>query len=396
MNAGKISPFFALCFTLLLATGCTSPQDLLEKGDYDRAVSLALKKLAGKKKKAKYVVALEEAFEKANQRDLYWAERLKKENRAENWADIHEIYAKIRRRQDAIRPLLPLIDDDGIQAKFQFVRIDDLELEAKKKAADYHYSEAQRLLDQAKRGDRLAARNAYEELDQLNRYYQNYKDQAVLEQQALDLGNTRILLKLENNAGVVLPYALEDELLRFPIQGLNSRWQTYLTRSEPKSPPHYQVVINFTNIVVSPERVKERAFEESREVQDGFEYVLDNNGNVLKDSLGNDVKVPRKIWVRAQVLETLQSKEASVAGYIELYDMTNNNLLERKPLRADALFENYASTFRGDRRALSTSSKQRIGNRPVPFPSSESLLIQAADELKPVIKSILTNNRKLI
>ncbi|MCB9288621.1 MAG: hypothetical protein H6560_15035, partial [Lewinellaceae bacterium] len=50
-------------------SSCTSPQKLLESGNYDQAVYLAVKRLSGKKnKKDKYVLALEEAFEKANER----------------------------------------------------------------------------------------------------------------------------------------------------------------------------------------------------------------------------------------------------------------------------------------------------------------------------------------
>ncbi|MEK7256629.1 MAG: hypothetical protein AAB316_17880, partial [Bacteroidota bacterium] len=60
------------------------------------------------------------------------------------------------------------------------------------------------------------------------------------------------------------------------------------------------------------------------------------------------------------------------------------------------IFENYAATFDGDKRALTEESKKKIGNRPLPFPTSESLVLQAADLMKPIIKEKIARSRVLI
>ena len=99
--------------------------------------------------------------------------------------------------------------------------------------------------------------------------------------------------------------------------------------------------------------VKEREFEEVKEIEDGFEYVLDSRGQRFERFLGNDVKVPRKVLIRARVFETFQTKVASIDGRLEFYDARNGNLIDSKPWRRYAIFENYASTFRGDKRVLS-------------------------------------------
>ena len=153
--------------------------------------------------------------------------------------------------------------------------------------------------------------------------------------------------------------------------------------------------MNITNIEVTPSLVKEREYREEKEIKDGFEYILDENGNVMKDSLGNDIKVDRYVEIQAWVLETFQQKMANVSGQLEFYDTRTNELIDRKTLVADAIFENYASTFEGDRRALSRESKRRIGNRPLPFPTNEALLYDAAQSLKPIIKEKLSRTRLL-
>lgn len=382
---------------LILFSSCTSPQKLVESGNYDQAVYLAVKRLAGKKnKKDKYVLALEEAFHKANERDMRLAERLRREGRPDNWPKINEAYRRVRSRQERVAPLLPLISKEGIRANFQFVKVDELEYESRQKAAGYHYARAQEWLEDARLGDKLAARRAYDELDNINQYFRDYKDKAALQQTARQLGTTHVLVRLENRSRSILPVTLEREIRRIGVGGLNSFWQAYYTEQARGVDFDYEVVMKISNLEAGPNVVREREFEEVKEIEDGFDYVLDSRGNVMKDSLGNDVKVPKKVLIRARVFETYQTKVASIAGRLEFYDLHTGDLIDSKPLAADAVFENYASTFRGDKRALSEEACRYLGNRPQPFPSDEALLMTAMEQLKPVIKSRIAETRKLI
>ncbi|MCB9042073.1 MAG: hypothetical protein H6557_36110 [Lewinellaceae bacterium] len=385
---------FLLLFVL---SSCTSPQKLVESGNYDDAVYLAVKRLSGKKnKKEKYVLALEEAFQKATVRDMRLAERLKREGLPENWPKINDAYRRIRNRQERVAPLLPLISKEGIRADFRFVKVDELEYESRQKAADYHYASAQEWLEDARQGDKLAARRAYDELDKIDQYFRDYKDKAALKNTAHQLGTTHVLVKLENRSRSILPAALEQEVRRISVRDLSSFWQAYYTEQARGVDFDYEVVMKVTRLDAGPNLVKEREFEEVKEIEDGFEYVLDSRGNVLKDSLGNDVKVPKKKLIRARVFETYQTKVASIDGRLEFYDARTGNLIDSKPLAADAVFENYASTFRGDKRALSEEACRYLGNRPLPFPSDEALLMTAMEQLKPAIMNRIAETRKLI
>jgi len=394
------SSSFPILFSLLVAlvfTSCSSPQKLVEHGRYDQAVEVALRRLSGKKKKkAKHVMALESALNRANQRDMNEAERLKRQGRPENWPRINDLYQSIRHRQSKVEPLLPLISYEGIKANFRFVKVEGLENESRKKAAEYHYARAQRLLEDARRGDKLAAREAYQELDEIDGYFERYRDKEELKNLAREQGTTRIMVKMENDARVVLPAALERDMEALNVRDLNTFWQAYYTDQVSDLKMDYEVVMRITRVDISPELIKERSYEESREVQDGWRYVLDENGNVAKDTLGNDIKEPRMITVYAQVLEQYQSKVAALGGSLEIYDKRTGERIDSHPMSAEAVFENYASTFRGDKRALSTDSKQRIGNRPQPFPSSEALLFEAAEQLKPFMKQQVASMRRLI
>ena len=383
--------------TLFFSTSCSSPQKLLETGNYDKAVTNSLKKLSGKKKKkVKHVQALEEAFAKATERDMNRADQLKQENRQENWEEIYEIYRRIERRQNKVKPLLPLVDQDGVKANFRFVRVDGLINESKEKSADYLYSRSLELIEDAREGNKVAARKAYNQLEKIDRFYRNYKDKSDLKAIARDLGTTHILLEAKNVAPVYLPSNMEDEISRISLRGLDSFWKKYHTSASAHPEFDYKVLVKITNVDVSPGFVKEREYEDTKEIEDGFEYVLDQNGNVMKDSLGNDIKVPKVVTIRARVIETYQSKVARMNSRIEVIDLQTNNLVETKNVSVDAIFDNYASTFYGDKRALSSTSRRRIGNQPLPFPSDEALLFDAAQKLRPIIKDRLSQTRVFI
>ena len=84
-----------------------------------------------------------------------------------------------------------------------------------------------------------------------------------------------------------------------------------------------------------------------------------------------------------------------MSGQVDYIDNGTRNLLDSDQLSVNSVFDNYASTFRGDRRALSNESLQRIGNQPMPFPPDETLLLQAANLLKPLLKQQIARNANL-
>jgi phage major head subunit gpT-like protein len=68
-------------------------------------------------------------------------------------------------------------------------------------------------------------------------------------------------------------------------------------------------------------------------------------------------------------------------------------VVDTRPLGAETFWENYAATFRGDERALSNDTRQRIGNRPSNFPDDAWMLLDAARRLRPNILDQLRQAR---
>ena len=51
----------------------------------------------------------------------------------------------------------------------------------------------------------------------------------------------------------------------------------------------YAVMVKLNSIMVSPDETKDTDEVFNKRISDGFEYVLDANGNVMKDTAGNDI-----------------------------------------------------------------------------------------------------------
>jgi hypothetical protein len=381
----------------LLLYACYTPAKLLERGDYDAAIQLSVNQLAGKKeKKEVYVAALEESFAKATQRDMERAERLKSSGRPEDWQQVYQIYRGIDARQALIEPLLPLVDRSGKKANFRFVRTDELAKEAREESAAFLYRDALRLMDLARRNrDRNAAREALQQLEKIEQYYRSYRDRDALMAEARVLATTFVLVNMENRAPVILPAGLEQEILQLGFGNQQGQWRVFHSSPQEGVRYDFQVTYELLSVEVSPGMVKERQYEDTREVDDGFSYVLDERGNVKKDTAGNDIKIPKTKIIKALVLENYQFKSARLGGRLVFFDNRTNSLVEVQDLGAEAIFENYASTFKGDEKALSEDTRRRIGNRPLPFPSDEYMVLEAARRLKPVLRDKLERTRLL-
>lgn len=397
MNTG-IRIFFHLFLLSFVLTACHTAQKFAESGDYDSAIDFCVRKLQGKsKKKTEYVQGLEVAFQKAQARDLAAIEHLIAENRPEIWERVNAIHRDIRDRQNKIIPLMPLKSKDGYAARFEMIDISRLESESRQKAADHLYNLAKELITKGERGDKLAARDAYYALCDLEtRYYRDFKDKNDLMATARDLGTSYILFEMKNQSNTVLPRMFAERLMNIGKQELDSEWKAYFFEEKSGVQYDYKATFKVRNIDISPERINERAYIDEKEIEDGFEYVLDAKGNVLKDTLGNDVKRPRYVRIRANVVEVYQTKAARLTGYVEIYDLSRKVMMDTRDMGTEVLFENYASTFIGDERALSRDSRGRIGNRPQPFPADEDMLVQAAERIKPNLREELRRNRAIL
>ena len=359
-------------------------------GNYDQAISTAIKKLStnkNAKRKQNYVLMLRDAYIKATQRDLETIEHLKKDSNPEMFRDIFEHYVNLDSRQESIKPLLPLAVD-GKEITLNFNNYSSEIAAARDNVSNYIYEKSIDLLES---DNKLTIREAYNELRYLDNINPNYEDTRDLLEEAHQRGMDYVIVSINNDTQQVIPARLEEELLNFDTYGLNKFWSTYHANKNPELKYDFAMQLNLRGINISPERIKERQIIREREIVDGWEYKLDRNGNVLKDSLGNDIKLDKIVNVRCILNEVTQFKTSQVVGNVVYLDLQSNQVLDTFPIDSNFVFENIFVRIRGDKRALIKEDRLLLNNRRVPFPSNEQMVFDTGEDLKLRLKQIINS-----
>ena len=382
-----------LSVVLLLLIACNTKKQVevaVNSGNYDRAINTALDKLRKNKDKKRnydYAIMLQDAYYKVVERDLENIAHLKKDQNPETFRNIYELYLDLDARQEAIKPILPL-NVNGKNIRFTFNDYSNDIISSKTQLADYLYEKGLNLLES---DDKQTIRQAYSELSYLERISPNYENTRDLLSEAHERGKDRILVSILNNTQQVIPQRLEAELLNFDTYGLNKFWSEYHANKVPNLNYDYAMHLNLKQIDVSPERVNQREFLREKEVVDGWEYEKDRNGNVVKDSLGNDIKYEKIIKVRGRLYETIQTKSAQVIADVVYIDAQSNQPVDTFTIDSGFVFEHIFARYKGDKRALNKEDMQLINNRLLPFPSNEQMVFDTGEDLKLQLKGIINS-----
>lgn len=381
----------SVVFSVLIACNTKKQvEQAVNTGNYDQAITTALNKLKtnkDKKRKYDYVIMLQDAYYKVVERDLNTIKHFKKDQNPELLRNIFELYSDLNARQEAIKPILPLYVN-GKNITFNFNDYSNEILASKNKLADYLYEKGLELLES---DDKRLIREAHSELLYLDRISPNYENTRELLTEAHERGKNYILVSINNTTQQVIPVRLEEELLNFDTYGLNKFWSEYHANAEPKRKYNFAMQLNLKQINISPERIREREFLRELEIADGWEYEKDRKGNVVKDSLGNDIKYEKFIKVRGRLYETIQTKTAQVIGDVVYLDNENRQTLDTFTIDSGFTFEHIFARYRGDKRALLPEDRQLLNNRRLPFPSNEQMIFDTGEDLKLQLKDIISS-----
>ena len=141
---------------------------------------------------------------------------------------------------------------------------------AKAKATEYAYAKGEQRLAL---NNRFEARKAHSRFLEVKTYDQYYKDVDNKLAEAKFKGTTNIYFKIVDNSQIFAPMGLIEKILRINMDQLNDTWKNYDTRTDTNQLYHYSIFLNLKLIDVSPEEVKENNYKESKEVEDGFDYI---------------------------------------------------------------------------------------------------------------------------
>ncbi len=388
----KKSLLFAIVITIL-ASGCGSSKKQLESGNYDAAIDKAVKQLRKDSNDDKQIEILESAYRISNDRDNERIRLLKAEGKPGNWDEIYVVYKRMYDRQAYVKTVTPV---NGKTRSFDVTYVDYMNemVFAKRKAADFYYGHGQELM---KNKTKESYRQANAEFMRAKEYVGDYEGIDNLITESRYLGMSRVLITVQNQSIINFPQEFTNSLLALDLPRLNSEWVEYHPEVlDENTQFDYVVYINVKNVAVSPDLVAQRDSAIKRDIEDGFSYVLDKNGNVMRDSLGNDIKVKKYKTVQCALIETVQTKRCRIDGEVEIVGLNPNRLLKKDPIGADSYFEHVSARAIGDVAALSPAQLERTRGGQVPFPTDVDMILRTSDALKMAIRGIVQNNRRFI
>ena len=387
--------FLLLSVLVSVLVSCSAKKQMesaISHGNYDLAISEALRKLKNnkdKKRKQDYIVMLEDAYYKVLEQDLQDIAHLKKDGNPEQFKTIYNIYLDLQARQNAIKRVMPL----QINGKTLHLNFNDYSSEI----VDYRYKTSEYLIDEGiallDSKDKYNARKAYDIFSYIESINPNFEETRSLMTEAHQKGIDFVNVSVVNETHQIIPQQLEAELLDFNTYGLNEFWTVYHSNIDKSIDYDFGMQLQLKQINISPERVNERQQLREKQIVDGWEYLLDDAGNIAKDSLGNAIKIDKIINVRARFVEIIQTKSAQVIANVVYTDLRQNQIIDNFTIDSGFVFENLFGRFRGDQRALNENDRNLTRQRQVQFPSDIQMVYDTGEDLKLKLKGIIGSYR---
>jgi len=385
---------FTFLLVALLMSACGSTTKSLQQGNYDEVVNKSVKKLI-KNPDAEDAAEMDRAFRLANERDLERIKYLKTENNPDNFDEIFNRYNMLKERQRQVRTVTPLTVD-GKTYSYEYVDYDAEMIASKRKAADYFYNNGKGLMDNAL--TKQDYRDAYYQLSKASEYSGGqFENIDGLIYDARMKGISRVIVEVKNQTPLQLPPMVEEDLISFDTRGLGNEWVEYHFKNVDENATYdYAVFVKLLSIMVSPDGIKDTDQIFTKNISNGFEYVLDSKGNVMRDTAGNDIKVQKFKEITCTLIETYQFKDVEIRGEVEILSINPDRLIQKEPFGATNHFEHFSARSIGDEGALTEEALAMTQQEKIPFPTDVDMVLLCTETIKPAIRNAIYANRQYI
>ena len=380
-----------LSLTLLSCGSTQTATNQIQSGNYTDAFNTAaaqLNKDKSKKSNQKLIPILKESYSKAAKADLNEIKALEKQNTPESLKKIYGNYLNLDIRQDEVRALQPLYYE-GKEITFSF---DDYSDKIKNSKSNYSaslYANAMAAL----KGNQLEARKAYKYLEDLNYIDPTYKKNLNdLLQKAKDKGSSFVLVTLKNNVKNISNDSIKD-LASINSANFTNQWIIFHNTKQRNINYNYQVDISLDKLTFQPEKTLQETVAQEGKIQDGWQYQLDSNGNVMKDDKGNDIKVAKYKVVKAEVTLYQQNKSSKLDGNIIIKDLTHRKTVSTNPTFGEAKFQHLYGKYRGDQRAIEQKYYEALQAKEVPYPQDFEFIKYSIRDFKIKLNGLMSQQQ---
>ena len=328
----------ALLLAALLAS-CNTTKKLYEAQEYDQVIQRVAPEVCKGKTNTRDINMVAASYHKANQADHERIQALKATGQPDVWPEIYQRYCSMKGRNEALKCFPKKVKKGMNYVKLD---LDDDMLFARNKAESFLVAKTNQLLST---GSKTDAEEAATYITQLRRTNAENKNLPNLRKKQTLLTADEITLNLASE--MKLDKTIENTVLAFDAGEIP--FDVVRTKSSSAL-----VTVTIKNVTVSPVRLDEVSFKES-----------------------NGTK-------NVEVTDHSQNKSATISGNIEYRD-NEGKPIGLVPFEAKSVFKNDYTTIKGDREACSPETLNRLNSKPIPVPTDESLLLDAAKKLNDLI-----------
>lgn len=379
-----------ICTIQIIFSGCYTPQSLLKSSKYEACVEESYKKLLKKKQKEKHVTTLEKAYPLFTKTINNEIDDLSKDRSPDAVKVVIEKLKKVDLQQSKIQTLLPLYAE-GRTISFPLVDYKSRIARLSEDAKDKWYDLALSLM---KQGTKSSFRKAAAELKKVEAMDKYYKDVNSLLDKANAKGKHKAKINFKNTSDWTLNNSQTQKLNKMKLNFSNSNWLELSKVAIKKEEENFNINIIFQEANISDESVKKINTTTVIDTLVTEQYLKDKNGNVVKDSLGNDVTTKVFEKIKCDVTEYTQSKGAEVVAVIGISDYKSNKIImDSYAIKAYHTFEHSYYELDGNEKALEGNTTYRNAKKikKKEFPSKSELIKQALTNLKPKIEEKLAS-----
>ena len=370
----------AIIYTLVitfLISSCNTIEKMVQKGQYDEAFTYSVNYMRrAKKRKLKYVKAMEESYRRLNERDLATIERLTKSYSASDWEVAINFYDRINNRQRLVSGLIPLTSKEGYTATFDINNFSEDVQQLHVKLADFYYKRGSNLLKGYSTKDKGAARQAFRMFGRCRKHIPNFKDVRLRMKDAKEKGIVHIAVEYIDASGLAYGRDVLEKLNGNNLNKLNTTWKRFYPYREGEEYDYY-VVFQLHDIYFGTNEEYVDRVTHSKKIHDGYDIIVhktivkeeipntvqcvtlkDKNGKVKNEKKYREVekiveeKVERYIEVYADVVTITRSKTSNLDAIMMVYNATKEQPEYKKDIACRDSFCDKAQRVEGDSRAV--------------------------------------------
>ncbi len=361
--------------SVLFLFACSSPNKMIQQGQYDEAISSLVAKLEKHPGNTKAVQQLGLAYQLANEVDLNQIKDLKISGQPDIWGEVYKTYKSLDARQESVNSL-----PDEVKAQMDFTSKDYQPhlKESSLKACDYYYALASKNLISDNQEGLPEAIHNLTEIDKLN---PDYKDVQELLAKFHVAEPIIVYYRVKNKYPGELPSSMLGVINSINLGVFNRSGLTLLDKKPKDGEYQYYAELKIQDVLIAPENTEEIYYTESADIQDGVAYKTDEKGNFLVNSMGQKIEIPKYKTIACYVTESVQRKSMKVGGTVEIVDKASGNTIAVKKVFGETKFKHRSAQFKGDLNALLPETLELLGSRERDYPPDYIMMNKASEKL---------------